>query len=176
MTTRTTTIVGRAVRDAAFAFLAGTVVSARIGRPERAYAMVNHDDVDAALEPVLVWCDVSAPTRGVIERGDVVMVRDTASDECSLRVQTVRGMEGDWSARYGTVGRGRCELTRSARWSGGREDTRGEDSDVGVVPIGVIHGRVSAVIWPPRAAGFTVGVGEGWDVARRSGGSGGSPW
>lgn len=172
----TGTIAGRAVRDAAFAFLAGTVVSARIGRPERAYAMVNHDvDDGAALEPVLVWCDVSAPTRGVIERGDVVMVRDAASDERGLRVQTVRGMEGDWSARYGTVGRGRCELTRSARWSGGREETRGEDSDVGVVPIGVIHGRVSAVIWPPRAAGFRVGVGEGWDVARRSGG-GGSPW
>jgi len=166
------TIVGRAVRDAAFAFLAGTVVSARIGRPERAETMVNLDDDDAPLEPVLVWCDVSAPTRGAIERGDVVMVRDTTGDAGALRVQTVRGMEGDWSARYGTVGRGRCELTRSARWGGGGREGRGEDSDVGVVPIGVIHGRVSAVIWPPRAA-FGVEVGEGGNARR---GGGGSPW
>ena len=70
------------LRDGAIAFLAGTVISARVGAPERAVATTARRDDDgragAANElarEVVVWCDVSSVVRGAIARGDVVMVR-----------------------------------------------------------------------------------------------------
>ena len=46
--------------------------------------------------------------------------------------------------------RDRCELRASEAWRGRDDDGGG---DVGEVPVGVIRGRVAAVLWPPSEMG-----------------------
>jgi len=142
------------LRDGAIAFLAGTVISARVGAPERAVAMTERRDDDGRAgtaneraREVVVWCDVSSVGRGAIARGDVVMVRRPLGSSIGagrVAIQRVAKDESDGLAR------GRCELRASEAWRGRDDDGGG---DVGEVPVGVIRGRVAAVLWPPSEMG-----------------------
>lgn len=145
------------LRDGAIAVLAGTVISARIGAPERALATSTRRDddgragtsgtVNELAREVVVWCDVSSVGRGAIARGDVVMVRRPLGSSIGagrVAIQRVVRDESDGLAR------GRCELRASEAWRGRDDDGGG---DVGEVPVGVIRGRIAAVLWPPSEVG-----------------------
>ena len=152
-----------AVRDGALAFAFGATVSARVGHPAIAYARDEDDGarIDGptpACRSRVVWCDVSAPRRDAIERGDVVVLSAPGPAPRARTAQRVVSMGGFYAE---DAERGRCALRASRRWRARGDDGDDEDgdknasrNDVGTVPIGVIHGRLSAVLWPPHAIGF----------------------
>ena len=124
------------LRDGAIAFLAGTVISARVGAPERAgddgatRRRWARGDGERTRERVVVWCDVSSVGRGAIARGDVVMVRRPLGSSIGagrVAIQRVAKDESDGLARGGAPG----ARQRRAR---GRDDDGG--GDVGEVPSG----------------------------------------
>jgi len=145
------------LRDGAIAVLAGTVIGARIGAPERALATSTRRDddgragtsgtVNELAREVVVWCDVSSVGRGAIARGDVVMVRRPLGSSIGAGRVTIQRVVRDESDG---LARGRCELRASEAWRGRDDDGGG---DVGEVPVGLIRGRIAAVLWPPSEMG-----------------------
>ena len=151
-----------AARDGALAFAFGATVSARVGHPTIVYARDEGDGAPfggaraQSWSSRVVWCDVSAPRRDAIERGDVVVLNAPGPAPRARTAQRVVSM-GGFLAR--DADRGRCALRAAARWRAHKDDDDDRSSahvtaDVGVVPVGVIHGRLSAVLWPPHAIGF----------------------
>ena len=101
------------LRDGAIAFLAGTVISARGGAPERAVATTARRDDDGRAgtanelaREVVVWCDVSSVGRGAIARGDVVMIRRPLGSSIGAgRVAIQRVAKDETTTEEGTSGR-----------------------------------------------------------------------
>ena len=92
---------------------------------------------------------------------DALLASSSGDDGPAPRARTAQRVVSMGGFYAEDAERGRCALRASRRWRARGDDDDDEDgdknasrNDVGTVPIGVIHGRLSAVLWPPHAIGF----------------------
>ena len=97
-----------------------------------------------------VLVDKVAPRYGALSRGEVVLLRSVQHPE-RLLLKRLTALEGDWVVTsrgdYVHVPRGHC-------WVEGDNRSDSIDSNsFGAVPLGVVTGRATHVVWPPWRVG-----------------------
>lgn len=87
-------------------------------------------------------------------RGDVVMLR-SPTDPHRLLVKRLIATEGDWLSVPSNAGSKIVKIPQGRCWIEGDNSDHSEDSRsaFGPVPLGLIEGRVMAILWPPTRLG-----------------------
>ncbi|PVG03560.1 LexA/Signal peptidase [Serendipita vermifera] len=98
--------------------------------------------------PVTIW------NYGTIKRGDIVSIR-SIEDPKQVIVKRVVGLPGDKIIKRKSKSSEEILIPEGRMWVEGDESFRSRDSQsYGVVPLGCIQGRVTAIIWPLNRIGF----------------------
>jgi inner membrane protease subunit 2 len=97
-----------------------------------------------------VLVDKVAPRYGALARGEVVLLRSVQHPD-RLLLKRLAALEGDWVVTsrgdYVHIPRGHC-------WVEGDNRSDSIDSNsFGAVPLGVVTGRATHVVWPPWRVG-----------------------
>eukprot|EP00038_Savillea_parva_P023827 m.42403 g.42403 ORF g.42403 m.42403 type:complete len:176 (+) comp6269_c0_seq1:281-808(+) len=107
-------------------------------------------------EPSTNWVLInrwSVVVTGSVRRGDIVTL--IGPDNPSIRVvKRIIALEGDVIKTNGYIPHEYVKIPKGHCWIEGERAGHSHDSNTyGPVPLGLVTGRVAAVIWPPSEAG-----------------------